>query len=65
LIHAFLLFFPINLFAYLDPGTGSYLIQIFLASLFGAIFILKSFWHSVKEFFANLFMKKDTQNDPS
>ena len=30
--------------AYLDPGAGSYIIQILLASLFGALLILKVFW---------------------
>jgi len=30
--------------AYLDMGSGSYMIQIFLAGLLGALFILKSYW---------------------
>jgi len=59
----FLLLFPMNIFAYLDPGTGSYIIQIVFASLFGAIFILKNFWNHVKRFLASLFLKKDPQND--
>lgn len=40
--------------AYLDPGTGSYALQIGLAGLFGALFALKSFWRrlaqTVREF---------------
>ena len=30
--------------AYLDPGTGSFLIQMLLASLFASLFALKVFW---------------------
>ena len=30
--------------AYMDPGTGSFLIQILLASLFASMFALKVFW---------------------
>ena len=30
--------------AYIDPGTGSFLIQILLASLFASLFALKVFW---------------------
>jgi hypothetical protein len=35
--------------AYLDPGTGSYAVQVGLASLVGALFSVKMFWGSVKE----------------
>lgn len=35
--------------AYLDPGTGSYAIQIGLAGLFGALFSLKSFWRRLAQ----------------
>jgi hypothetical protein len=30
--------------AYLDPGAGSYILQILIAGLFGALFMLKVFW---------------------
>lgn len=33
--------------AYLDLGSGSYMLQIFLAGLFGVLFILKSYWKKV------------------
>lgn len=45
-------------YAYLDPGTGSYLFQIGLASLFGILFAIKTFWLQIKTFLANLFGKK-------
>lgn len=41
--------------AYLDPGSGSFFIQMVLAGLIGASFMLKNFWKKVKEFFIKLF----------
>jgi len=36
--------------AYLDPGTGSYIIQIVIGMVAGAIFALKIYWTRVKGF---------------
>ncbi len=38
-------------FAYLDPGTGSYLLQITLAGLLGAGYAVRHFWAGLKGFF--------------
>jgi hypothetical protein len=59
-IHVFLLagilllLLPRETHAYIDPGTGSYILQIVLAALLGALFALKIFWNNVKSFFAKL-----------
>ncbi len=34
-------------FAYLDPGTGSLIIQMIIASVVGVFFVLKNFWKKV------------------
>lgn len=47
---------PSTCFAYLDPGSGSYLIQIIIASLAGVGYLLKVNWEKVK----NIFAKKET-----
>lgn len=52
-----LLFFPAQAHAYLDPGTGSYFIQIALAALVGALFAIRLFWGRIKAFFQKLFSK--------
>ena len=39
---------PRNAQAYIDPGTGNYLLQIVLAAMFGALFALKIFWAKIK-----------------
>lgn len=44
-------------YAYLDPGSGSYLFQIMLASLVGAAFAVKTYWIKIKEIFRKLFHK--------
>ncbi len=38
--------------AYLDPGAGSYILQILIAGLFGALFMLKVFWGRIVGFFS-------------
>lgn len=37
--------------AYLDPGSGSFLIQLLIAGLVGVGFILRSYWGRIKGFF--------------
>ena len=37
--------------AYLDPGSGSVLIQLLIAGLLGAAFIIKASWSRIKAFF--------------
>ena len=47
-----------NAYAYLDPGTGSYVLQILIASLLGAAFAIKIFWQKILAFVKNIFSKK-------
>jgi hypothetical protein len=47
---AFLLGVPRDASAYLDPGTGSYLLQMALAGVFAAAFTLKMYWRKLKGF---------------
>jgi len=58
-----LLFWSIQkAYAYIDPGTGSYIIQVMIGGLLGAAFALKVYWKKVKAYFSNLF-SKHTKND--
>ena len=36
---------------YLDPGSGSYLVQVIIAAVLGVSFFFKNFWLKVKAFF--------------
>lgn len=51
------LMLPQTAYSYLDPGTGSYIIQIVLAAFVGAAFTLKIYWAKIKIFFVDLFTK--------
>jgi hypothetical protein len=49
--------------AYLDPGSGSFLIQILLASLLGLGYLVKVYWKKITTFFQRLFSKNKTNQD--
>ncbi|HHI03264.1 MAG TPA: hypothetical protein ENL22_07075 [candidate division Zixibacteria bacterium] len=49
--------FPRQAYAYLDPGTGTYLLQLLVAVLLGAAVGAKIFWQRIKSFFKNLFSR--------
>jgi hypothetical protein len=36
---------------YIDPGSGSYLVQVVLAAALGAAFWIKMSWYRIKSFF--------------
>lgn len=46
-------------YAYIDPATGSYFLQLLLAGLLAALFALKIFWRNVKAFVHRVFSKGD------
>ena len=37
--------------AYLDPGTGSMVLQLLLGGVAGAVVVVKLYWGKVKDFF--------------
>ena len=46
-----------DVYAYLDPGTGSMLFQSVIAAIAGGVFLVKTYWSKLKYFF----VKKDTK----
>ena len=44
--------------AYLDPGTGSIVLQAVLAAVVGAAVTLKLYWMRVKVFFLSMFSSR-------
>jgi len=40
--------------AYLDPGTGSFLLQLLAAGVLGGLFVLRSSWSKIRNFFLRL-----------
>ena len=51
------LIFSNNAYAYLDPGTGSYIIQLLIAAVVGIGFALRLFWGRIKNFFRKIFSR--------
>jgi hypothetical protein len=50
-----LLVFPEPAYAYLDPGTGSFILQMLLAGALAAGASVKLFWHRLKGAWLRLF----------
>lgn len=48
LISSLLFVFPREVYAYIDPGSGSYLTQIVLGFVFGGVFMIKLYWGKIK-----------------
>jgi hypothetical protein len=48
-------------FIYIDPGSGSYLIQAIIAAVLGALFYFKTIWWKIKSFFKK---PKDNKENP-
>jgi hypothetical protein len=61
LIFILILAQPIH--AYLDQGTGSMLIQIVAATVFGSIFFIKSFWRRTIRFCKSIIPQKNKPSD--
>lgn len=48
--------------AYLDPGSGSILVQLLVAAGLGAAFAVRVYWKKLKAFFTG---KKDVEETPA
>lgn len=49
--------------AYIDPGTGSIVLQALLAGILGAAMAVKIFWHKIKASCATLFGRRKDDQD--
>ena len=48
---------PRNGWSYIDPGTGSYLFQLFLAFFLGAAFMVANSWRKLVAFIRSWFTR--------
>jgi hypothetical protein len=44
---------------YLDPGSGSYILQMLLAAVVGSLFLIKIYWKKIK----SIFKKNSSEED--
>jgi len=55
------LFFTGPAWAYLDPGTGSMMLQLLLGGIVGAMVVGKVYWHRFRGFVTSLFSGKPSE----
>jgi len=49
--------------AYLDPGSGSYILQLLLASLFGVLVVIRASWGRIVAFFRRKERTESSEQD--
>lgn len=59
------LIFTYNAQAYIDPGTGSYMFQMFIATILGASFAVKTYWQKIIGFITKPFSKDSKDLNPN
>jgi len=52
-----MIFVPKYAHAYIDPGSGSFALQILIASLCSVLLMMKNLRQKIKDFFNNLLSK--------
>ncbi len=60
---AFFIFFNTKAFAYLDPGTGSIILQAILGAIAAGATWCSMYWQKVKNFFSKKTKKKNDDNN--
>lgn len=63
LISLYYLVAPNRLYAYLDPGSGSYIMQIIIGIAIGGAFGVKIFWRRIYGFFKKRSMNGQNKHD--
>ncbi|MCS6803559.1 MAG: hypothetical protein NZ823_00240 [Blastocatellia bacterium] len=49
--------------AYVDPGSGSFILQFIIAALLGAGLTLKMYWQRGRQFLSSLISKRQPDDD--
>lgn len=52
-----------SILLYVDPGSGSYLIQAIIAAILGALFYFKTIWWKIRSFFQRPKKDDSPKND--
>ena len=53
-----------SILLYIDPGSGSYFVQVIVAAALGAAFWIRMSWHRIKSFFGgNKYKEPEKEND--
>ena len=52
-----------NAYSYIDPGSGSIIVQLLIALFLGFLVSIKIYWQKLKTFMEGLFRKKTEQEE--
>jgi hypothetical protein len=65
MVHGFQLFSSIlgKPALYLDPGSGSFILQVLLAALLGGGFAIKAYWKNIKKLFVKTPPEESDEED--
>jgi hypothetical protein len=55
--------YPHNAYAYLDPGTGSIILQSIIGALLVGTYTIKLYWYKIKSFFSSTEKEDDNLDD--
>jgi len=62
-VSTFALFWVYDAQAYLDPGTGSIIIQSLIAAIVGGAYTIKTYWYKIKLFFSSREKRTDSDQE--
>ena len=51
------------LLLYLDPGSGSYLVQAIIAAVLGGLFYIKGLWRKIRALFTRDRKNQENENE--
>ena len=49
--------------AYLDPGSGSFILQLLIAAILGGLIAIRAYWGRVKNFIRGIFSRSDPEEE--
>lgn len=49
--------------AYLDPGSGSFILQLLIAAILGGIVAIRAYWGRIKKFVRGIFNRTDSEKE--
>ena len=52
-----------GILAYLDPGSGSLILQVILAAILGGFLLLRTYWTKLKDGVRSLFNRQQNEED--
>ena len=49
-----IIIYPVNCYAYMDPATGSIILQAIVGLLAAGLFAIKTYWYKIKKLYLSL-----------